>query len=59
VVRHSFTHFDLELQILVGKAAKQSRAADGVWVQPAALGAHALPTVMKKVIAFARSAEGR
>jgi A/G-specific adenine glycosylase len=51
VVRHSFTHFDLELMVLTGKT-RQTKA-DGVWVQPDALGAQALPTVMKKVIAFA------
>jgi A/G-specific adenine glycosylase len=51
IVRHSFTHFDLELQVLVGKT--RARQADGVWVQPDALTTQALPTVMKKVIAFA------
>ena len=51
VVRHSFTHFDLELQVLVGKA--RATKAEGMWVQPDALGTQALPTVMKKVIAFA------
>jgi A/G-specific adenine glycosylase len=56
-VRHSFTHFDLELQILVGAvAAEENGGGDGVWVVPEALGEHALPTVMKKVIAFALSA---
>ena len=55
VVRHSFTHFDLELVVLAGKtrAAKGATDSGGVWVQPAALGTQALPTVMKKVIAFA------
>ena len=55
VVRHSFTHFDLELMVLTGKAraAKDVTNFGGVWVQPAALGTQALPTVMKKVIAFA------
>ena len=51
VVRHSFTHFDLELEVLVGKTRAMN--ADGVWVQPGALSTQALPTVMKKVIAFA------
>ena len=51
VVRHSFTHFDLELQVLIGKT--RATKAEGVWVQPDALGTQALPTVMKKVIAFA------
>jgi len=50
-VRHSFTHFDLELQVLMGKVAHAH--AEGLWVAPAALGEHALPTVMKKVVALA------
>jgi len=53
VVRHSFTHFDLELQILIGKTATGAGPETGFWVAPEALSAHALPTVMKKVIAFA------
>jgi A/G-specific adenine glycosylase len=54
IVRHSFTHFDLELQILVGQVTTSSaRAEVGVWVEPTRFGAQALPTVMKKVIAFA------
>jgi A/G-specific adenine glycosylase len=56
IVRHSFTHFDLELQILSGAVApKDCRATSvaGEWVAPSALGTQALPTVMKKVIAFA------
>jgi A/G-specific adenine glycosylase len=51
VVRHSFTHFDLELMVLTGKI--RATKAEGVWVQPDALNTQALPTVMKKVIAFA------
>ncbi|HEY3916651.1 MAG TPA: A/G-specific adenine glycosylase [Stellaceae bacterium] len=51
VVRHSFTHFDLELLVLTGKT--RATKAAGVWVKPDALGTQALPTVMKKVIAFA------
>jgi A/G-specific adenine glycosylase len=53
IVRHSFTHFDLELQVLVGKTRATKATAGGIWVQPDALGGQALPTVMKKVIAFA------
>jgi A/G-specific adenine glycosylase len=51
IVRHSFTHFDLELMVLTGKT--RATKAEGVWVQPDALDTQALPTVMKKVIAFA------
>ncbi|HKT19335.1 MAG TPA: A/G-specific adenine glycosylase [Stellaceae bacterium] len=54
VVRHSFTHFDLELQVLAGKATRAP--SDLLWVLPQALQTQALPTVMKKVIAFASMA---
>jgi A/G-specific adenine glycosylase len=53
VVRHSFTHFDLELMVLTGKTRATKADGDSVWVQPDALNTQALPTVMKKVIAFA------
>ena len=55
LVRHSFTHFDLELQILVGAVAAEPGRDEttGIWVLPEKLTTQALPTVMKKVIAFA------
>ncbi|HUZ73410.1 MAG TPA: A/G-specific adenine glycosylase [Stellaceae bacterium] len=52
VVRHSFTHFDLELTVLAGEV-REDAAADGIWVAAERLGDHALPTVMKKIIAHA------
>ena len=51
VVRHGFTHFELELVVLVGTAGRD--AGDGIWVAPDRLGDHALPTLMKKVAAHA------
>jgi A/G-specific adenine glycosylase len=48
-VRHSFTHFHLELEVLA--AHVQSHSADGVWTAPDRFGEHALPTVMKKIVA--------
>ena len=48
-VGHTFTHFHLELSILVGRAS----GVDGVWVRPERLGEHALPTVMKKLVKHA------
>ena len=50
-VRHGFTHFQLELAILVGRGD-----ADGLWSQPDRLGEYALPTLMKKVARHAISA---
>jgi A/G-specific adenine glycosylase len=45
-VRHSFTHFHLELQIV---AAETRADVDGVWWPLDRLAEQALPTVMKKV----------
>jgi len=50
VVRHTFTHFHLELVVLAGTARG---GGEGVWVPPERLKDHALPSVMKKVIAHA------
>ncbi len=50
VVRHTFTHFHLELFVLAGAV---KTATGGTWVAPEKLGEHALPSVMKKVIAHA------
>ena len=47
IVRHTFTHFHLELTIAKGRAnARQN----GFWSSLENLKSHALPTVMKKVI---------
>jgi len=53
VVRHSFTHFHLELTVLVG-AVREGCERGGRWVRLDQLGAEALPTLMKKVVAHAR-----
>jgi A/G-specific adenine glycosylase len=50
-VRHGFTHFRLELAIMVG-----SGEADGLWSPVDRLSEHALPTLMKKVASHAVSA---
>ena len=51
LVRHGFTHFHLELRVVVGRARRG--VADGLWSRPEDLGQHALPTLMKKVCAHA------
>ncbi len=48
IVRHTFTHFHLELTVLKGKLSANP-PVNGVWVLPENLKDHALPTVMKKV----------
>jgi A/G-specific adenine glycosylase len=50
IVRHGFTHFNLELTVWRGAADGE---ADGVWVALDRLGEHALPNVMKKVVSHA------
>ncbi|MCW8836132.1 MAG: A/G-specific adenine glycosylase [Rhodospirillales bacterium] len=57
-VRHVFTHFDLELQVVAGVCAKGAKRMDGaVWCPVSGLGDHAFPTVMKKIAALAKSLE--
>ena len=58
VVRHTFTHFHLELMVLA--AAVKGRAPKGaLWCPPARFSDHALPTVMKKVARHAAGALGK
>jgi A/G-specific adenine glycosylase len=47
LVRHSFTHFHLELRVLLGVLDGRGRAK--TWCALDRLGEYALPTVMKKV----------
>ena len=54
LVRHSFTHFHLELAVLAGEVRAGFSKGGGQWVRLDALGDHALPSVMKKVVAHAR-----
>jgi A/G-specific adenine glycosylase len=50
-VAHTFTHFHLRLQVWTGQTGESRNLDNGVWVHPSDLGSHALPTVMKKVVA--------
>ena len=52
VVRHTFTHFHLELAVAAGRAAPQT-AIRGIWCPLDRLGDQALPTVMRKVARLA------
>jgi A/G-specific adenine glycosylase len=52
IVRHTFTHFHLELSFQAAIVKKRA-VKGGVWCPPERLGEHALPTVMKKVVAHA------
>jgi len=49
LVRHTFTHFHLELTVLAANV-DTTEGLDGVWCAPGCFGDYALPTVMKKVV---------
>jgi A/G-specific adenine glycosylase len=51
-VRHTFTHFHLELTVLTG-AVRAGVTDGGLWVPADRLQDYALPSLMKKVIAYA------
>ena len=59
VVRHTFTHFHLELTVLAGRVRDGPEPADGSWCAPGDLPLLALPTLMKKVARMAISAGAR
>ena len=56
-VRHTFTHFHLELAVAAGRVRRTEPAA-GLWVPVDRLGDQALPTVMKKVVRHALAHAG-
>ena len=59
IVRHSFTHFDLDLTVMAGAVDRRAKLGGpktgGLWVPPGRIKDQALPSLMKKVIAHARS----
>ena len=56
-VRHSFTHFHLEIMVRSALVSNAEAAASGIWCPIDQFGDHALPTVMKKVIRHALECE--
>ena len=46
LVRHGFTHFELEIEVYFAELAKRPKAA-GRWIAASKLGEVALPTVMR------------
>jgi A/G-specific adenine glycosylase len=57
LVRHTFTHFHLELTVWRGRL-RDWEDAEGFWVLPDRLGAAGLPSVMQKVARHALEAGG-
>jgi A/G-specific adenine glycosylase len=55
VVRHTFTHFHLELSVVAGLARGGALPACR-WVTPEALAEEALPTAMRKIVRLATAA---
>lgn len=54
VVRHTFTHFHLELTVWAGRVAKtEPNGTGGRWVPLDGLAGEALPSVMRKVVRHA------
>lgn len=54
LVRHTFTHFHLEVTVVMARVGANPRVR-GVWVPLDSLGDHALPTVFRKVVRHALS----
>jgi A/G-specific adenine glycosylase len=52
IVRHGFTHFELELKVYVAEFRARPNG-EGVWLTPAQFETAALPTVMRKIIRHA------
>ena len=52
LVRHGFTHFELEVEVYFAEVASRSRASPGMtrWVDRENLANVALPTVMRKIV---------
>jgi A/G-specific adenine glycosylase len=57
IVRHGFTHFELEIEVYVADVANRSRG-QGEWREERTLASAALPTVMRKIIAHALDSGG-
>ena len=58
IVRHGFTHFELELEVYTATTRVARRLDGSKWVGQDQLATEALPTVMRKVIAHALDGGG-
>jgi len=53
-IRHTFTHFHLEIEVVMAEFAQDQKTADGYWWSDRnRIADEALPSVMKKIIAIA------
>ena len=53
IVRHGFTHFELEVEVYLAEVASRPTEFQGKWVASDNLMHQALPTVMKKIVQHA------
>jgi A/G-specific adenine glycosylase len=58
-VGHTFTHFHLELSVLVGRVDPVATETLGLWLRPDRFGEQALPTLMKKLARHALAGLGQ
>lgn len=58
-VSHTFTHFHLELDVLIGRVDPVATDTLGIWLKPDRFGEQALPTVMKKLARHALAGLGQ
>jgi A/G-specific adenine glycosylase len=59
LVRHTFTHFHLELGVVAARVEADPVSPAGYWCPIGALDGQALPTLMKKVVRLALSSVSR
>src|SRR5262249_26317845 len=52
IVRHGFTHFELEIEVYIADVVKPPKT-EGKWVAADKLSSSALPTVMRKIVIHA------
>ena len=52
IVRHTFTHFHLEVNVIAGRARDET-LNEGFWCKLEKLGDHAMPSLMKKIVTHA------
>jgi A/G-specific adenine glycosylase len=56
IVRHGFTHFELEMEVYVANFRARPNG-EGIWLPATEIGGAALPTIMRKLIDHARDAD--
>jgi A/G-specific adenine glycosylase len=57
IVRHGFTHFELEIEVYAAQVARRPKA-EGQWIARNGLADTALPTVMRKIVEHGLDAGG-